>query len=77
MVRIAKTSTSSINDIFGNTVNRCAKINRIAPANRLIIDEEFYDNAKIFDDYLFKKIDSDVTAPEAGYSGYLVSRKNV
>ncbi len=77
MVRIAKTSTSSINDIFGNTVNRCAKINRIAPANRLIIDEEFYDNAKIFDDYIFKKIDSDVTTPEAGYSGYLVSRKNI
>ena len=77
MVRIAKTSTSSINDIFGNTVNRCAKINRIAPANRLIIDEEFYDSSKIFDDYTFKKIDSDVTAPEAGYSGYLVSRKNI
>ncbi len=77
MVRIAKTSTSSINDIFGNTVNRCAKINRIAPANRLIIDEEFYDSSKIFDDYIFKKIDSDVTAPEAGYSGYLVSRKNI
>ncbi|MCE9616855.1 MAG: HAMP domain-containing protein [Nitrosarchaeum sp.] len=77
MVRIAKTSTSSINDIFGNTVNRCAKINRIAPANRLIIDEEFYDSSKIFDDYTFKKIDSDVTAPEAGYSGYLVSRKHI
>ncbi|MEK6908176.1 MAG: HAMP domain-containing protein, partial [Thermoproteota archaeon] len=77
MVRIAKTSTSSINDIFGNTVNRCAKINRIAPANRLIIDEEFYDSTKIFDDYVFKKIDSDITAPEAGYSGYLVSRKNI
>ena len=77
MVQIAKTSTSSINDIFGNTVNRCAKINRIAPANRLIIDEEFYDSTKIFDDYIFKKIDSDITAPEAGYSGYLVSRKNI
>lgn len=77
MVRIAKTSTSSINDIFGNTVNRCAKINRIAPANRLIIDEEFYDSTKIFGDYIFKKIDSDITAPEAGYSGYLVSRKNI
>ncbi len=77
MVQIAKTSTSSINDIFGNTVNRCAKINRIAPANRLIIDEEFYDSVKIFDGYIFKKIDSDITAPEAGYSGYLVSRKNI
>jgi class 3 adenylate cyclase len=77
IVRIAKTSTSSVNDIFGNTVNRCAKINRVAPANRLIIGEEFYDSAKTFDDYVFKKIDSDITSPESGYSGYLVSRKNM
>jgi class 3 adenylate cyclase len=77
MVRIAKTSTSSVNDIFGNTVNRCAKINRIAPANRLIIDDEFYDSVKSFDGYIFKKIDSNVTSPEADYSGYLVSRKNI
>ena len=77
IVRIAKTSTSSVNDIFGNTVNRCAKINRIAPGNRLIIGEEFYESAKIFDDYKFKKIDSDITSPESGYSGYLVSRKNI
>jgi class 3 adenylate cyclase len=76
MVRLAKTSTSSIKDIFGNTVNRCAKINRIAPANRLIIDEEFHNSAKIFDEYVFKKIDSDVTSPESSYVGYLVSRKN-
>lgn len=77
MVRIAKASTSSINDIFGNTVNRCAKINRTAPANRLIIDEEFYDNAKIFGDYMFKKIDSEAVSPESRYSGYLVSRKKI
>ena len=77
IVRIAKTSTSSVNDIFGNTVNLCAKINRMAPANRLIIGEEFYENAKIFDDYIFKKIYSDVTSPESGYLGYLVSRKNI
>ena len=77
IVRIAKTSTSSVNDIFGNTVNLCAKINRIAPANRLIIGEEFYNSAKIFDDYIFKKIYSDVTSPESDYLGYLVSRKNI
>ncbi len=77
IVRIAKTSTSSVNDIFGNTVNLCALINRIAPANRLIIGEEFYENAKIFDDYIFKKIYSDVTSPESGYLVYLVSRKNI
>jgi class 3 adenylate cyclase len=77
IVRIAKTSTSSVNDIFGNTVNRCAKINRMAPGNRLIIGEEFYESAKIFDDYIFKKIDSDITSTESDYSGYIVSRKNI
>ena len=73
--RIAKTSTSSINDIFGNTVNRCAKINRLAPANGLIIGEEFYNNAKIFDDYIFKKIDTKFISPESDYLVYHVSRK--
>jgi class 3 adenylate cyclase len=75
IVRIAQTSTSSINDIFGNTVNLCAKINRMAPANQLIIDEEFYKIAKSFGEYKFKKILSDVTTPESGYSVYLVSKK--
>jgi class 3 adenylate cyclase len=76
IVRIAKTSISSVNDIFGNTVNRCAKINRIAPANRLVIGQDFYDSAKNFDDYIFKKID-DVTETKSDYSVYLVLKKNV
>ncbi len=75
IVRIAKTSTSSINDIFGNTVNRCAKINRLAPANGLIIGEEFYNNAKMLDDYIFKKIDTKFVSPESDYLVYHVSRK--
>ena len=74
-VRIARTSTSSVNDIFGATVNRCAKINRTAPANGLIIGEEFYENAKDFDSYTFKKIASDIVSPEHGYTGYIVYRK--
>jgi len=75
MVRIARTSTSSVNDIFGTTVNRCAKINRTAPANGLIIGEEFYENAKTLEDFEFKKIASDIVSPEHGYAGYIVSRK--
>jgi class 3 adenylate cyclase len=75
MVRIARTSTSSVNDIFGATVNRCAKINRTAPANGLIIGEEFYENAKDLDSYTFKKISSDIVSPEHGYTGYIVYRK--
>lgn len=75
IVRIAKTSTSSINDIFGNTVNRCAKINRLAPANGLVIGEEFYKNAKNFDGYIFKKIDNTFSSSESDYPVYRVSRK--
>jgi class 3 adenylate cyclase len=76
IVRIAKTSTSSVNDIFGNTVNRCAKINRMVAANRLIIGEEFYETCKNFDEYIFKKVDNEIISPESDYAGYLVSRKN-
>lgn len=76
IVRIAKTSTSSINDIFGNTVNRCAKINRLAPANGLVIGEEFYKSAKNFDDYIFKKIENTFSSSESDYPVYRVSRKN-
>jgi len=76
IVRIARTSTSSVNDIFGTTVNRCAKINRSAPANGLIIGEEFYENAKSLEDYTFKKVESEIVSPEHGFVGYIVSRKN-
>jgi class 3 adenylate cyclase len=74
VVRIARTSTSSVNDIFGSTVNRCAKINRTAPANGLIIGEEFYENAKHLKDYVFKKVESEIVSPEHGYIGYIVSK---
>ena len=74
IVRIARTSTSSVNDIFGATVNKCAKINRSAPANGLIIGEEFYENVKQLDEYTFKKIESEIVSPEHGFVGYVVSR---
>ncbi len=76
VVRIAKTSTSSVNDIFGTTVNRCAKINRSAPPNGLIIGQDFYNNAKSLDNFTFEKIERDVVSTEHGFEGYIVSRKN-
>ena len=76
IVRIAKTSTSSVNDIFGTTVNRCAKINRGAPANGIIIGQDFYDNTKEFGEFSFKKIESEIVSPEHGYAGYIVSKNN-
>ena len=77
IVRIAKTSTSSVNDIFGTTVNRCAKINRAAPPNGLIIGKDFYKNAKSIDEFNFEKIESSIVSAEHGYEGYVVSRKNL
>ena len=74
IVRIAKTSTSSVNDIFGTTVNRCAKINRSAPANGVIIGQDFYDSVKSLDEFSFKKIESEIVSPEHGYTGYVVSK---
>ena len=75
IVRIAKTSTSSVNDIFGTTVNRCAKINRAAPPNGLIIGKDFYNNAKNLTEFNFEKIESNLVSAEHGYEGYVVSRK--
>lgn len=75
IVRIAKTSTSSVNDIFGTTVNRCAKINRAAPPNGLIIGKDFYNNAKSLTEFNFEKIESNLVSAEHGYEGYVVSRK--
>ena len=75
IVRIAKTSTSSVNDIFGTTVNKCAKINRAAPPNGFIIGQDFYNNAKDIDGFTFEKIDGDIST-DHGYEGYLVYRTN-
>ena len=74
IVRIAKTSTSSVNDIFGTTVNRCAKINRGAPPNGVIIGQDYYNTIKDLKKFVFKRIESEIVSPEHGYAGYVVSR---
>lgn len=76
-VRIASTSTSAVNDIFGSTVNRCAKINGIAPRNGLIIGEGFYDAVKSIEQYSFKKMDNTLPGDDQGYVVYTVERKKI
>lgn len=75
-VRVAKVSTSSVNDIFGSTVNRCSKINGIAPINGLVIGEDFYKIAKTLEGYSFSKIVRRLEENEYGFAGYAVSRKS-
>lgn len=74
-VRVANTSTSDVNDIFGSTVNRCAKINGLSPKNGLVIDEGLYNSVKSIDKYSFSKMDESMPDNEQGYVVYTVTRK--
>ena len=71
-VRVAATSTLLINDIFGMPVNRCAKINRSAPPNGLVIGQELYDAVKTLDGFRFEKIENKTIYSEYGYNVYAV-----
>jgi class 3 adenylate cyclase/HAMP domain-containing protein len=75
LVRIAKIATSSVDDIFGAAVNRCAKINISAPPNGLIIGEELYENIKDLEEYTFHKISTGLVLEEYGFTGYTVTRR--
>ncbi len=75
LVRIAKISTSSVNDIFGATVNRCSKINYAALKNGLVIGSEFYDAVKFFDEYDFKETKYSQTNTIHNYTSYVVLKK--
>jgi len=77
MVRIAKISTSSVNDIFGATVNRCSKINYSAPKNGLVIGQDFYDFAKSFKEFNFEKVEHNASDTTHRYPSYVVTKHNV
>lgn len=74
-VNIAKVVTSSVNDIFGSTVNRCAKINRFAFPNNLIIGSDVYENIKSQSNYDFRSMNVNPTGGKQIFSVYLVTRK--
>jgi two-component system response regulator ChvI len=45
-VEIAKSMTSTIDDLFGPTVSLCAKINSMAPVNGMVIGRDLYQIVK-------------------------------
>ncbi len=59
-VEVATTVTSGLDDLFGPTVNVCAKINSMAEPNGIVIGKDLYDVLKhfSFDDFKFKEIGS-------------------
>lgn len=70
--KLAKTSTSSIPDIFGATVNKCAKLNHIAKPNKIIIGRNYYNilknNGFSFEEQVLET--NDFT-----YTGYHITEK--
>ncbi len=74
-VRVAIVATSTIDDIFGVTVNTCAKINTLAAPNTLIIGESLYNKISGIKGYVFEKLpDYDIDS-ENKLGVYLVKQK--
>jgi len=73
-VSLAQVSTSSVKDIFGSTVNRCAKINRFALPNTLVVGSDVHGNVKDTTKYNFKNMNVNPTGTNQLYTVYLVSR---
>jgi adenylate cyclase len=74
-VIIAKMSTSSVNDIFGNSVNLCSKINLLASPNSTVIGKGLYQKTKSFNEYIFTKVKDTRLFLERDYEVYSVSKK--
>jgi class 3 adenylate cyclase len=74
-VRVAIIATSTIDDIFGTTVNKCAKINTLASPNAMVIGESLYNKIKGIERYSFEKVaDYDIDS-ENKFGVYSVKQK--
>jgi class 3 adenylate cyclase len=74
-VKVAQSTTSTISDIFGPTVNRCFKINSLCPENSLIIDNNLYNALKDFVEYDVSQLSETEINKKYGYTIFQVKRK--
>jgi len=71
IVNEAKTSDFTLDDIFGEPVNTCFKINQYALPNTVIIDNSVYEKAKDLD-YKFVKLDQSIIK-DLEFTVYLIT----
>ena len=69
---IAKYATSSCRDIFGSTVNLCAKINRLAKPNQLVVGSDLHQVVKKSKNYKFNEVAEFQSALKQDYTVYSV-----
>ncbi|HZC20289.1 MAG TPA: response regulator, partial [Nitrososphaeraceae archaeon] len=82
-VEVARSiSSPDTEDLFGSTMNICAKINSMAPPNGMVIGSELYNycsagtcfSSALFEDYYFRKIgEYSIAGSSNPYSVYSVS----
>jgi adenylate cyclase len=71
-IMIARYSTSSCRDIFGPTVNLCAKINHLAKPEELVIGGDLYQIVKKSSRYKFNEVSAVLSVLKQDYSVYSV-----
>lgn len=69
---IAKCMTSSTKDIFGPTVNLCAKLNHIAKPNGMVIGSDMYQIVKKSKKFRFTEVNHFKSALKQDYPVYAV-----
>jgi class 3 adenylate cyclase len=74
-VRVAIIATSTIDDIFGATVNTCSKINSLAKPNTMVIGESLYEKVSGVKEYSFEKIADYGVDAETKFAVYQVTSK--
>ena len=74
-ISIMKTTINSF-DVIGTPVNMCAKINRQASVNGIIIGRDLYRMVKNFDEHYLKQAFWFSTGLDKTYPIYSVRRKN-
>ncbi len=72
---IAKSSSSTCEDIFGPTVNMCSKINSIAMPNSTVIGGDLYQIARHFSDYDFHSLVGFSAGVRLDYPVYALCRR--
>ena len=72
-VSFAQTVDSTTSDIFSTTVNLCAKINKVADPNKVIIGGDLYQIAKNLNDYEFHEVKETISIWNRAYPLYSVS----
>ena len=71
-VMIAKYATSSCRDVFGPTVNLCAKINHLAKPNQLVVGGDYHQIVKKSKRYKFSEVSVFQSALKQDYAVYSV-----